>query len=123
MTPRSRLLVLSALLACTACASHHRLGLQIPAGTSTEVLVGGENPFVQVANDGPGRLDVATTDGAGAEDALQLERGSHARSLRGGGALRLTAVGDTVNALVVVDGSTGVSMERPAPSRPAAGKP
>ena len=123
MPPRSRLLVLSALLAFPACASHHRLGLQIPAGTTTEVLVGGDNPFVQVVNDGPGRLDVATTDGTGAENTLQLERGSLARSLRGGGAVRLTAVGDTVNAAVVVDGSSGVSMQRPAPARPEASKP
>lgn len=123
MTPRSRLFVLSFLLGFTACASHHRLGLQIPVGTSAEILVGGDNPFVQVANDGPGHLDVATTDGTGAKDSLQLERGSLARNLRGGGALRLTAVGDTVNAVVAVDGSSGVSMQRPAPPRPTAGKP
>ncbi len=123
MTPRFRLLVLPALFAFTACASHHRLGLQIPAGTTTEVLVGGDNPFVQVVNDGPGRLDVATTDGTGAENTLQLERGSLARSLRGGGALRLTAVGDTVNAVVDVEGSNGLSVQHPAAARNEAGKP
>lgn len=123
MTPRSRLFVLSAMLAIPACASHHRLGLQIPAGTSAEVLVGGDNPFVQIAHDSPGRLDLVVTDGIGAEDSLPMQRGSLARTLRGGGALRLTAVGDTVIAVVDVDDSTGVSLQMPAPARPAPVKP
>lgn len=114
MLPRSRRFALLALLALTGCASHHRLGLQLPADNSAEVLVGGHNPFVQVANDGPGRLDVETTDGTGAKDTTQLLRGSLARNLRGGGLLRLTAVGDTVTAVVVVDDSSGVSLQRPA---------
>lgn len=123
MPQHSRLLVLSALLAFPACASRHEIGLYMPAGESTELLVGGDNPFVRIANDGPGRLDVVTTDGAGTEETLQLERGRLARSLRGGGALRLTAVGDAVNAAVVVDGSNGLSLRSPAPARPEAAKP
>ncbi len=123
MPQHSRLLVLSALLAFPACVSRHEIGLYMPAGESTEVLVGGDNPFVRIANDGPGRLDVVTTDGAGTEETLQLERGRLARSLRGGGALRLTAVGDAVKAAVAVDGSNGLSLRSPAPARPEAAKP
>ena len=123
MPSLSRLLFLSALLAFPACASRHEIGLYMPAGESTDVLVGGDNPFVRIANDGPGRLDVVTTDGAGTEETLQLERGKLARSLRGGGALRLTAVGDAVNAAVAVDGSNGLSLHTPAPARREAAKP
>ena len=118
--PRSRLCLLSLTsltLLGASCTSHHRLGVQLPPTTTAELLVGGSDPFVQVDNGGPGELEVQFTDAAGATDRSRLGPGSLARTMRGGGAVRLVSFDTTANAVLQVTGGDGVSLQRPAPDR------
>ena len=119
--PRSLLLSL-ALLGASCSTSHHRLGVQLPPTTTAELVVSGSEPFVQVDNGGPGQLDVQFTDAAGVTDRTRIGPGSLARTLRGGGAVRLASLESTATAVLHVTGGDGVDLQRPAPDRPPAAR-
>ncbi|MBL8735787.1 MAG: hypothetical protein JNL12_05110 [Planctomycetes bacterium] len=115
--PRTRRFAFSLALVAASCTSHHRLGLQLPPAATAELLVTGSEPFVQVDNGGPGQLDVQFTDAAGVTDRTRIGPGCLARTMRGGGAVRLTSLEATATAVLQVTGGDGVSLQRPAPDR------
>ena len=113
-----RLLVLPFVLLATSCTtSHYQLGVQLPPTTAAELKVTGSEPFVQVDNGGPGQLDVEFTDAAGVLDRTRIGPGCIARTMRGGGAVRLTSLETTATAVLHVTGGDGVDLQRPAPDR------
>lgn len=111
MTSRSRVLVL--LLPCllgAGCASSSQCDLVLRRGTTVELLVLGDNPFVQVDNDGPGSIEVSF-EVVGTLDRVRILRGSSARTLRGGGRLDFVLVeGEVANVQVQVQGAVGLDM-------------
>ncbi|MCL4197869.1 MAG: hypothetical protein KJZ69_10290 [Phycisphaerales bacterium] len=80
-----------AVLSLTACSSESSIGLTLFPGDSASMEVEGSNPFIDVHNRGPGGVEVAfTAFGPGLPpDSVHLSRGSSARTLRGGGNIRI----------------------------------
>lgn len=112
MTRRSRrcLLWLPFLLGA-GCATGSQFGLVLDPDTTADLRVLGDNPFVQVDNDGPGHVLVTFAPGIGLSDQVRVVRGSIARTLRGGGQLQFAVVaGDRANVRVRVQGSSGADL-------------
>ncbi|MFO1029741.1 MAG: hypothetical protein U1F60_01560 [Planctomycetota bacterium] len=107
----SLLALCSCLVAgCTTSNSHFGIVLQ-PKTTAT-LRVQGDNPFVQVDNDGPGAIDVSFAPGVGMPDRVRVLRGSSARSLRNGGVLQFELVeGEQADLQVHVQNGTGTDLE------------
>ena len=112
MTPKLRSSsFLIALSLGAACTSSSRFGIVLQPDTTAQLQVLGDNPFVQIDNDGPGSIDVSFAPGVGSPEQVRVLRGSAARNLRGGGELRFVLVeGDQANVHVHVQGSTGTDL-------------
>lgn len=93
------------------CASNSHLGIVLQPDTQATLQVLGDNPFVQVDNDGPGAVDVSFAPNVGAPDRVRVLRGSSARTLRGGGLLQFVLVeGGQANLQVNVQRATGTDL-------------
>jgi hypothetical protein len=104
-------LTLAVLPLTTGCASHSHFGLVLQPDTNAALQVFGDQPIVQVDNDGPGQIDVAFTPAGGSTDSVRVVRGTAARTLRGGGTLRFVLVeGSQANVQVHVQDSTGTDL-------------
>lgn len=112
MNPKIRPALLSiALTLGAACTSSSQFGIVLQPETTAHLQVLGDNPFVQVDNDGPGPIDVTFAPGVGDPEQVRVLRGTSARTLRGGGILQLTLVdGERANVQVEVQGSTGTDL-------------
>lgn len=103
------------LLACAGCTSSHQFGLRLQPGQQGRLQVFGDNPLVQIDNDGPGSVEVSFTPGVGMPDRVRVLRGGLARTLRGGGRLQFVLLeGSHANMQVRVQGSTGIDLRLPA---------
>ncbi len=112
-TIRPELFVLLLLLG-TGCTSGSRLAIVLSPDATATLRVFGDNPFVQVDNDGPGPVVVSVAPVVGRPEDVRILRGSIARTLRGGGTLRF-ALGDGTQARVEVSlqGASGFDLRAP----------
>ena len=112
MNTRTRpvLLVLPLLSGC-GCSSNSRFTVVLSPDTTATLRVFGDNPFVQVDNDGPGGVALSFAPVVGRPEGVRVLRGSIARTLRGGGCLRF-ALGDGTEARVAVSlqGASGFDL-------------
>ncbi|MBZ0151320.1 MAG: hypothetical protein K8J09_07280 [Planctomycetes bacterium] len=117
LRPSPPLLALCLCL-CACCTSSSHFGMVLQPDTKATLQVLGDNPFVQVDNDGPGAIDVSFAPNVGPPDQVRVLRGSSARSLRGGGRLELVLVqGVEATLQVHVQGSTGTDLRTQGKAR------
>jgi len=106
-----------AALSLTACSGESSIGLTLFPGDSASIEVEGSNPFIDVHNRGPGRVEVAfTAFGPGlSPDSVHLSRGSSARTLRGGGSIRIANDSDErADLSVTATNCSGLALTQPA---------
>ncbi len=100
------------LLACAGCASETTFHITLRYGTDARLEVLGNNPFVQIDNRGPGEAEVTFRCGTDRTDTTRLPTASIARTLPGGGTVRLSlALGSTADVHVLVQNAPGTALD------------
>lgn len=111
MTKTNRFLLSIPLLFVASCTSTSEFGLALLPGTTAELQVSGDGPFVQVDNGGPAPIEVSFLCVCGELEQVRLKSGCVARTLLGGGLVRcVLRDGAGANVHVRVTGSSGVEL-------------